>query len=254
MDYYKNHMHNITLIGTKHSEFGKCTSDELYKILESINPEVIFEEMPSILFDMLYSGKCNFNGLQKNVKHKLSSNLLERISNLPAYEFPLELNCIKKYLQNHNVEHFPVDIDVNQELSSEMEMILSEFNKHDDVYKKLVNEDKLLTEQYGFNYLNSKKHLVLHDKMDIRKKQLIESNCFHKDKLFRFHKEVLDNRENAMLKNIYNYSKVNQYNQAVFLIGAGHRKSITQKIIEYEKISEIKLNWTIYGSKQKTCL
>jgi len=55
-----------------------------------------------------------------------------------------------------------------------------------------------------------------------------------------------------MLQNIYNYSKENQYNQAVFLIGARHRKSIMQKIIEYEKISEIKLNWTIYGNKQKT--
>jgi pheromone shutdown protein TraB len=52
-----------------------------------------------------------------------------------------------------------------------------------------------------------------------------------------------------MLQNIYNYSKGNQYNQAVFLIGAGHRKSIMQKITKYEKLSEIKLNWKIYGNK-----
>ena len=46
-----------------------------------------------------------------------------------------------------------------------------------------------------------------------------------------------------MLENIYNYSKENQYHHAVFLIGAGHRKSIIPKIMEYEKKSEMKLNW-----------
>lgn len=52
-----------------------------------------------------------------------------------------------------------------------------------------------------------------------------------------------------MLQNIYNYSKGNQYNQAIFLIGAEHKKSIMQKITVYEKLSEIKLNWTMYGNK-----
>ncbi len=48
-----------------------------------------------------------------------------------------------------------------------------------------------------------------------------------------------------MLQNIYNYSKENQYNKAVFLIGAEHQRSIVQKIKEHEKLSEIKLNWTM---------
>ena len=37
-------MHNVTLISTEHRENGKCNPDELHKILESINPNVIFEE------------------------------------------------------------------------------------------------------------------------------------------------------------------------------------------------------------------
>ncbi len=52
-----------------------------------------------------------------------------------------------------------------------------------------------------------------------------------------------------MLQNIYKYSKESQYNQAVFLIGAEHKKSIMRKITEYKKLSEIKLNWTMYGNK-----
>ena len=167
--------------------------------------------------------------------------------NLPTDEF-IEIKCIKKYLQNYNVNNIPVDIDVSPELSAEMEMMLGEFNKHDDVYKKLVNKGKLLIKQYGFDYLNSEKCLDLYEEIEFREKQLIESNRFYKDELLRiykfFHKELLDNRENAILQNIYNYSKENQYNQAVFLIGSRHRKSIMQKIIECEKMSEIKLNWT----------
>ena len=72
----------------------------------------------------------------------------------------------------------------------------------------------------------------------------------NKNELFRIHhlsNKEDDIRENAMLQNIYNYSKENQYNQAVFLLGSGHRKSIVPKIAEYEKLSTIKLNWTMYG-------
>ena len=60
-----------------------------------------------------------------------------------------------------------------------------------------------------------------------------------------FYSQQYDYRENVMLQNIYNYSKENQYNKAVFLIGAEHQRSIVQKIKEHEKLSEIKLNWTM---------
>lgn len=50
-------MYNIILIGTAHIENGQCNSDELYKIIESINPDVIFEEMPSSHFNVYYATK-----------------------------------------------------------------------------------------------------------------------------------------------------------------------------------------------------
>ena len=248
-------MYNITLIGTIHSEIGKCNSEELYKIIESINPEVIFEELPKNLFDLFYKGKCHFEELQKNLKYKLPNNLLDKIEALPLSEIPVEVACVKKYLQNHNIKNISVDIDINLELSEEMEIMFGEFYRHDDVYKKLVDENKLLTEQYGFDYLNSENYLDLDEKVKFREKQLIESNAFFGEKLLRIyelsHKEIIDDRENVMLQDIYKYSKENQYNQAVFLIGAGHRKSIMEKIMEYEKQSDIKLNWTTYSNKQR---
>ena len=55
-----------------------------------------------------------------------------------------------------------------------------------------------------------------------------------------------------MLNNIYNYSKQNQYDQAVFLLGAGHRNSIMQKIKVYNDNSDFKLNWLFYNAEEPT--
>lgn len=71
-------MHNITLIFTKHEEDGNCNSMELYEIIESINPEIIFEELSDSNFRKCYHEK----------------NLIT-----------LETNAIKKYLQNHSIKH-----------------------------------------------------------------------------------------------------------------------------------------------------
>ena len=218
-------MYNIIIICTKHKEIGKCNSDELCKIIESISPEVIFEELSNNFFDRFYN-----------------TNLLS--------DEPLEVKCIKKYLRNHNIKHIPVDIDVSPNLSNdEIDYMFNAFKKY-DVYKKLDDELHLLIAQEDFTYLNSKKCSKLFDKMKIIEKNLI---TFHPNRniLFRIYKlfyEEHDNRENVMLQNIYNYSKENQYNQAVFLIGSAHRNSIMQKIQEYERKEKLKLKWTFLNA------
>ena len=220
-------MYNVTLISTEHIENGKCNSDELYQIIESINPEVIFEEETN---DEKYS------------KYYYDENSFKS----------LEIRCIIKYLKKHNIQHIPVDIEPNQYLSyREWDYLFGIFREY-DVYKKIVKEHCKLRNKKGFDYLNSKKCLELFDKTKITEKQLIEFSGINRNELLRiyklFHKEH-DNRENAMLRNIYYFSKENQYNQAIFLLGYAHRKSIIQKIIECEKNSEVKLNWTIFGNK-----
>lgn len=235
-------MYNITLISTKHSEIGKCNHNELYKILESINPEVIFDELPSHYFDMYFSDSYDM--------YCANSILLNR--NTP--KTPIEVKCIKKYKQNYNVKILPVDIDVTPKLSKHQDEIFfmsSTFFKYEE-YKELDNEIETLIAQEGFNYLNSDIFLVYLERKEILEKNIMESEI-EKDRLLNiyklFHAEQCNNRENEMLENIYNYSKENQYNQAVFLIGAEHKKSIIKKNIEYEKLSGIKLNWSMYGSK-----
>jgi len=219
-------MYNITLVCTRHKELGKCNSDELYKIIQSMRPDVIFEEMSPDLFDRVYK-----------------ENQFSEESWSP------EAKSIKRYLQIYDIKHFPVDIDIAENVSvSDFNRMNSKFAKY-DVYNKLLHEDRLMTMQEGFSYLNSKESEKMTEKMRITEKKLIESMT-NQSWLINFYKlvyEEFDNRENKIIENIYNYSKENQYNQALLLIGAGHRKSIIEKIENYKKQENIKLNWTFYG-------
>lgn len=219
-------MCNITLISTNHTESGKCNADELYKIIESTNPEIIFEELPNKSFNDYYNGNHS--------------------------SVPLEVKCIKKYLQNHCIEHIPVD-DIADPNRHPLERLMFEKFERDTEYKKLKYEHNLLKMQKGFDYLNSHKCMDMVEKWIVVEKRIVGFFKKHNNTFLNTYKlfyEDVNNRENAMLQNIYNYSRSNRYNQAVFLIGAGHRKSIMQKIAEYEKLSEIKLNWKMYSSSE----
>ncbi|OQP51212.1 hypothetical protein A4R26_29815 [Niastella populi] len=77
-------MYNVILIGTRHEAIGKCNADELCKIIERINPDVIFEEIPPSYFDTFYINKSRRN---------------------------LETDSINKYLESHIIKHIPVDSD-----------------------------------------------------------------------------------------------------------------------------------------------
>src|SRR5579871_408803 len=198
--------------------------------------------MPSHFSDMYYSDSFDMY---------CANNILFN-RNPPVV--PLEVKCNKKFKQNYNVEIIPVDIDMMQESSKyqdEFHFMFSTFYKNED-YIKLDNEKEALISQEGFHFLNSNRFLDF-----LEKKETIERNIMESDKqknrllsIYKlFHAVQYDNREYAMLDNIYNFSKGNQYNQSVFLIGAEHKKSIMRKITEYDKLSEIRLNWTMYGDK-----
>lgn len=218
-------MHKVTLVSTEHRESGKCNSEELIKILESINPDIIFEEeTDDEKFYKYYNEENIFNSL--------------------------EVKSIKKYLRNHDVKHIPIDLKTNFNYK-EWDYMFDTFKKY-NVYKQILKEHCILRDNDGFAYLNSEKCTELFDKMKATERQLIEFSGLNKNELLRiynsFNKEH-DNRENAMLLNIYNYSKENQFNQAVFLIGYAHRKSMIEKITAYEPSENFKIHWTFYKNK-----
>ena len=204
-------MHNIRLVCTFHSESGKCNADELYKIIEHINPDVVFEELTPYLYDIIYN-----------------KNILDESA-------PPEVKCIRKYKQQHNIKNIPVDNEVDSNFTNEIDFLFSSFKKY-NIYNEIEIEQIKLVAQEGFAYLNSENCSKLFEKQRITEKQLLAFEGINKFKLNNIYKtfyEEQDNRENEMLRNIYTYSKENNYNQAVFLIGAAHRSSIIRKIAEY---------------------
>ena len=55
--------------------------------------------------------------------------------------------------------------------------------------------------------------------------------------------EDIEVYENAMLHNIYSYSSNNKFDTAIFMCGVAHRKSIIEKVIEFNAQKELNLNW-----------
>lgn len=63
------------------------------------------------------------------------------------------------------------------------------------------------------------------------------------DKLMRQKaNECVDAYQHSMLRNIYAFCKKKSFNTAIFMCGAAHRQTITQKIVEYETKESLKLN------------
>ncbi|MEO7174976.1 MAG: hypothetical protein ABIV51_03990 [Saprospiraceae bacterium] len=210
-------MCKITLISTVHKETGKCNSDELHKIIETINPEVIFLEAREE--DYTEYDRTNF-------------------SQFGVFKKSLELRTIQTYSQNHTFEYVPV-LDV--ELSDEFDTLIRIVSE-DEGYKSLFDNYNQLEMEGGFEFLNSKESILLQEEMRELGNRIISDEIFNQKV-----NASTDEYENSMIRNIYTFSKEKSFSTAIFMCGAAHRKSIVERIAEYEITSKITLNWTFYN-------
>jgi DNA-binding protein Fis len=210
-------MHNITVICTTHKIIGKCTPDELYKIIQKINPEVIFEEI-------------DFSRINDYYRNQ--------------YVKTIETLVIVKYLQNNNCEHIPVETyDIpDSYIKNEyfLKNIFANINIYNELHKKLFKG----IDEKGFLFLNSNECSDIFEEINNYKENYLNNlNDENINNIYKTWLAIENNRENEMLKNIYDYSIKNNYNSALFITGARHRKSYINKINEYELKYKIKLNW-----------
>lgn len=228
-------MSTITLIATGHKEKGLCNSKELFKIIEQKSPDVIFEEIPPGKFEGVYAG----------TRH-------------PS----LEVKAIKEYLQKYpGVHHYPVDLDIElsteKAIKQEVDGIAFICNDYSEEYHYLDGLLSLCSEKYGFPYLNTDQCSEIILRKKVLEKQVLAALKEDKNQTAMDHETLgaaykdwldqIDDRENEMLRNIYNYMEQKKYTKALFLVGAAHRKPIIQKIQEYELKKEFKLDWTFYS-------
>ncbi len=153
---------------------------------------------------------------------------------------------LKNIYKKNFIKHIPVDIDIDKNLSNDqIKYMFNTFLKY-KVYKNLEDEQNFMTELDGFGYLNSTKCAEVFEKKLLIEKDLIEFDPY-KNLLLSIYKlfhEEHNKREIEMLNNIYNYTKENQFNKAIFLIGSAHKNSIMKKINELE-FKEV--NWIFYN-------
>ena len=213
-------MCRITLILTVHNERGICNSNNLYKIIEQIAPNVIFQEIsPEGLFA---------------IQTGLHPNGLEGIAiNMYSQKYPINLET--------------VDIDPNKLIDlntkNNIKRRINTFRQYAE-YNELEGQLYFLSEQYGFQYLNSEQCVELFEQLYFLENEIVE--LINNERLSQTHnifKSVMEMREDEMIKNIYNYTKQSKYNEAIFLIGAAHKKSIISKVLEMESKSEFKIDW-----------
>lgn len=209
-------MQSITLISTIHKEIGKCNADELFKVIAEISPEVIFLEA----LESTYS----------NYEQSL-------FSSFEMYSKKLEIHAIQKYCQEKSFQYVPV---LDKGLSDAFD------NKYNTVcesidLQKLIDNFNSLSARNGFQFLNSIKAMDLQSEMRILEKNLLNNN-----EMQRMAEDDICLYEDTMVRNIYSYCKENLFNTAIFMCGVAHRKSLINKIADYNARKGINLNWIYY--------
>ena len=187
-----NTMNNITLIFTDHKERnGLCNSYELFKLIEKLSPDIIFEELHIDLFDEYYK------------KFSLST---------------LETKAINLYLRQNTIMHVPVDrydlSEIKQEYFIPIYRAIDQVNPyHRVLWSMHIN----LVEEMGFEYLNSDRCTsILELKNFWVERVLNEISNIELSNRYKKWVDNQENRENEMIKNIYNYKYLSNYSNGLF--------------------------------------
>lgn len=208
-------MKKITFISTRHEEYGNCNANSLCQIISNLNPDVVFLEA----FKNTYS-----NYHQMNYK------------NFGVYNNKLEIKALQKYGKISNFEYIPVlNNPMSKDFDIKNEVVCNYFE-----YQNLLDNYNLYINQYGFEFLNSKYSIYFHDNM-----RLLENEIFINSELGTKAYETINTYENEMLSNIYQYCENNNFTHAVFMCGAGHRKSIIEKVTNNPLNAKFDVQWDI---------
>ena len=212
-------MYKVNLISTRHLPMGECNVNNLYNVLEYIQPDVIFQELPP-------SSK--------------SSGILEsKAVYLYRYE-NMSRNILVRFVDKEEV---PSDLFFNQlkDMFNQFDRLNTE---NGQIYRSLMDADKTKVMEFGLSYLNSQKTENLNDEIksaiyrcinDLGNGSFLELY----DKL----SNIVAERDNEMIRNIYEYANSNSFINAVFLVGSAHRNNLTKTALDYNDISKVKLNW-----------
>ena len=214
-------MNTITIVFSAHKNNHSCSSNNLYKIFNDIQPDVLFEEISYELYITRYLKQGN--------------------------EI-LEIQAIRKYLESNILKQVIVDtIEKNNKVLEQYERLMETMYKSNSKIRDILYIMQTEEAEKGFEYINSSKN---DENLKIIENVIVNSNDENIISNFNEWKKYNEKRDINMINNIYNYCQHNIFNNAIFLVGSGHRDSIIKIIERYETRN---INWnTNYFIKEKT--
>ena len=213
-------MPEVVLLCSVHKENGRCNSSELVRILELIEPDVLFEEIPYFEF------------LEKN---NLGNGRI------------LEVRAISKYLERHKVLQIPVDtLDGSSFEQIKFDQVIDRVSHTSPEFRSLWDHKTYLEYTRGFEYLNSRSNDSMLRRSDsIVTKALEELNDERLSMAYDEWKTYNSKREDAMIGNVYEFCRLTNFKKGVFLFGSGHRQSLISKIKMVKKTEKGRVNWKL---------
>jgi hypothetical protein len=212
----------IILIGTVHKELGACNENELIRILETIGPDVIFEELRPSDLEARYRDKS---------KHTL------------------EMRAITKYLEVRPARQVPVDdYKVPESFGRNMRSLEHFVESRSRDYCAVMDDIHQMESEFGFRCLNSPNHIAQIKKSDqLFKETVYKYGSEDLKKLLSMWDEQVRSRENSMLDNVYGFCRTSTFTDGVFLVGAAHMPSIIEGIESRMKQESSLVDWKIWS-------
>lgn len=216
-------MNKITVVGTFHTESGACTSDELLKIIHKISPSVIFCEASPEEFHAMLKATESFN--------------------------PPEIKAIRTISQNSSIDIIPVDVygdPFDGRLEAMFELFRNKYQEY--LYASEIQAGE--THRLGFPFLNSEdSDQISRDKGSMEKFFVARANHYELSKTYKDWMEWNDKRENHWINAIHDYFEKSKTSTAVFLVGAGHRIRLQEKIKSFDGNNKPIPVWDFYPYK-----
>ena len=212
-------MPDIVLLCSVHKDNGKCSSKELVRILELIKPDVLFQEV-------------------SYTEHSGNDSILE-------------IRAIAEYLTRNSLQQIPVDTLGGSAIENEnLDPVIKRVSRISPTYRSAWdNYIHPFENTRGFEYLNSRlSDYMLRQVDSIITTALEQLNDAGLLKVYAEWKLYNSQREDAMVRNVYEFCRFNDFKKGVFLFGSAHRLSLIRKIQAVKRTEKVRVNWRLnYG-------
>lgn len=158
--------------------------------------------------------------------------------------------AINAYVHDYKIKNIPVESDDVPDSHffdrlSKLHMRIERLSDENGFkYRTYTDRNMEYSNSRGFEYLNSDMSSYYYKEIKYSIEGGLKALCNPDyDSIYTDWIEVIQKRENTMLKNIYDYSSSNPFDRTVFTIGAAHRESIIQKVLKLSNSEKIKLKW-----------